>query len=350
MRSSAQLSAVMLAALLHMSGNAVADTKLATIVVQANGQANAASYDGVVEAIRQTVISSQVSGAVVDLAVKTGDTVKEGQLLARIDARSAAQAAVASQAETAAARTALDLASKDYQRQRHLFEKNYISQSAMERAEAQFHATSAQLSAQIAQASIAHIQSDFYVIKAPYAGIVSDVPIALGDMALPGKPLVTLYDPSSLRVTASIPQASIGSYAPNQSFNLEFPNLSNGHQWLARTELQILPTVDAGTHSTQVRIDLPHTLKEVTPGMFARVWLPIPKNVVGMSGQLSIPASAVVRRAEMTGVYVIDANNKPLLRQVRLGKAQRDTIEILSGISAGDRIATDAQAAAKEAR
>lgn len=347
MRSISRFGAALLAALLSAPLAQAASNELASVAVQTGGGASSAGFDGAVEAVRQTVIAAQVPGAVVALAVKAGDTVKEGQVLARIDAREAAQNSVASQAQVQAARAALDVATKDYQRQQHLFEKEYISQAAFERAEAQFHATSAQLTAQMAQASAAHIQSDFFVIKAPYAGVIADVPVVQGDMAMPGKPLLTLYDPAALRVTASVPQTALsGSYA-NREVKLELPGLPAEQQWLTRPAAQVLPTIDAGTHSAQVRVDLPPGIKGVAPGMFARVWLP---TAGGASAHLYVPATAIVRRAEMTGVYVIDSAGHPLLRQVRLGGAQNGLIEVLAGVASGERVALDPQAAAKEKR
>ncbi|HJW10557.1 MAG TPA: efflux RND transporter periplasmic adaptor subunit, partial [Albitalea sp.] len=79
-------------------------------------------------------------------------------------------------------------------------------------------------------------------------------------------------------------------------------------------------------------------------GMFARAWL----SVAGAGGaRLYAPAQAVVRRAEMTGVYVIDPAGRPVLRQVRLGRTANDSVEILSGVAAGERVATDPQAASR---
>lgn len=317
---------------------------LATAVVQSTGAADSAGFDGVVEAVRQTVIAAQVSGAVVALPVKAGDVVKQGQVLARIDARAAAQNSAASEAQVVAARSALDVATRDVERQRQLFKKQYISEAALERAEAQYRATSAQLKAQIAQASAANIQSNFYVVKAPYDGVVADVPVTLGDMAMPGRPLLTMYDPAALRVTASVPQTALARMAAGQPVKIELPGLPGERQWLTRPQVQVLPTIDAGTHSAQVRVALPGDVKDVTPGMFARVWLPVEGE---NKARLYVPTSAVVRRAEMTGVYVIDASGRPVLRQVRLGRAQDNAVEVLAGVAAGERVATDPQAAAK---
>lgn len=322
-----------------------APAELASAAVQTHSMASSASFDGVVEAVRQTVIAAQVQGSVIALVVKAGDTVKEGQVLVRIDARAAAQNTAASQAQVEAARTGLNVATKEYQRQKQLFEKQYISQAALERAEAQYRATSAELNAQIAQASATQIQSGFFVVKAPYSGVVADVPVAQGDMAMPGRPLLTMYDPGALRVSASVPQTSLAYFAPEQAAQLEIPALPADRQWLTVPQVQVLPTHDAGTHSAQIRVDLPSGVKGVRPGMFARVW--IPTESASTDHRLYVPAVAVVRRAEMTGLYIIGKNGRPILRQVRLGRTHDDMTELLSGVVAGERVALDPQAAAR---
>ena len=160
-----------------------------------SGDRASASFDGIVEAVRQSVVAAQVAGAIVALDVKAGDTVKAGQTLARIDARAAEQNASASDAQVRSAQALLDVASKDFERQKQLFDKQYISQAALERAESQFKAAQAQAAALLAQAGAARTQSGFYVVRAPYAGVVAEVPVAQGDMAMPGRALLTLYEP-----------------------------------------------------------------------------------------------------------------------------------------------------------
>jgi len=82
--------------------------------------------------------------------------------------------------------------------------------------------------------------------------------------------------------------------------------------------------------------------------MFARLWLPTAGAAVpGAAAVLSVPRQAIVRRAEMTGLYVLDAQGRPLLRQVRLGRVDGDRVEILSGLMAGEQVVTDPQAAAR---
>ncbi len=325
-----------------LAGAAVA-AEPATVPAQAAALQGRSSYDGVVEAVRQTVIAAQVPGAVVELNVKAGDRVQAGQLLLRIDARAADQTAAASNAQVQAARAALDVATREYERQKQLHQKKYISQAALERAESEFKATSAQVAAQMAQAGVARTQTGLHTVRAPYAGVVAEVPVALGDMAMPGRPLLTLYDPAALRVTASVPQSAAGSVQAD-TVRVELPGLAAAQQWPRATRVQVLPTVDAATHTVQVRAELGAGPDGVAPGMFARLWLPVTGSAAA-GKTVTVPLKAVVRRAEMTGVYVQGEGGKPQLRQVRLGRVEGERVEVLSGVAPGDQVVVDPQSA-----
>jgi len=342
------LTAATALALVMMLPATVRAAGLAAAPAVASAAATASGFDGVVEAVRQTVIAAQVPGAVVELPVKVGDRVSAGQLLLRIDARTADQNAAASDAQVQAARAALAVASQEYGRQQQLFQKQYISQAALERAESEFKATQAQVNAQLAQAGAARTQTGLHVVRAPYAGVISELPVSLGDMAMPGRPLLTLYDPSALRVSASVPQTVASRLAAGELPKVELPGLPGPQQWVAPLRLQQLPTADAATHTVTLRLDLPAQLAGVAPGMFARLWLPTGSAAApGVAAALSVPRQAIVRRAEMTGLYVLDAQGRPLLRQVRLGRVDGDRVEVLSGLMAGEKVVTDAQAAAR---
>lgn len=329
---------------------AAESSPLTTVEVQTSGQsAGRVGLDAVVEAVRQTTLSAQVPGAITSLGVKAGDVVKAGQELLWIDARSASQNAVASDAQVDAAQSAMNVAAKDYERQKQLFQKQYISQSALDRAQAQWQAAQAQVKAQRAQAVVARTQSGFFIVNAPYAGVISDVPVALGDMAMPGRALITMHDPSALRITAAVPQSVAATMGDASLIQFELPGLASLPGLLRPTQVQVLPVVDAATHTVQVRLGLPAGLKGVTPGLFARIWLPTGpgSGAIAQGEHFYVPASAVVRRSEMTGLYVVNPEGLAVLRQVRLGSTKGDLVEILSGVSKGDKVAVDPQAATR---
>lgn len=304
-----------------MTAPAVAEsTSLANAPVRAGGSQSVYAAEGVVEALRQSVIATQVAGSITSVAVKAGDAVRAGQLLVRIDAHVAS-------AELAAAQ-------QEYQRQKALLEKKFISRSAFDLAEARFKTTQA--------------QSGFYVLTAPYAGLVAEVPVTQGDMALPGKPLMTVYDPAQQRVTASVPQEVAARLVSGQPVKIELPGLPQAQRIQQAVKVTVLPMADATTHTVQVRLDLAPGLAGVTPGMFARVLLPV---AGGDSQRLYVPTQAVFRRAELTAVYVLNAQGKPLLRQIKAGPARvgdaGSETEVLTGVSAGEQVALDPLAAAK---
>ncbi len=319
-----------------------AGSGLPSAVTSEAASSQLASFDAVVEAERQTVMAAQVSGAVIEIAAKVGDHVQAGQVLLRMDAQAANQSAAMSDAQVQAARATLAVASKDYERQKQLFDKDYISQAALERAEARFKATEAETNARLAQAAATRIQAGYYTLRAPYAGTVAEIPVMLGDMVMPGRPLLVLYDPAGLRVTAAVPQGDVPSGLLAAAVKIELPGQPAEHQWVKPAYLKVLPTVDPATHTVQIRLGLPPGTTGVAPGMFSRAWLP---GTGKTAAPIQVPLGAVVRRAEMTGLYVFDAQGHPLLRQVRLGRVINDQVEVLSGLSADERVAPDAQAA-----
>lgn len=302
--------------------------------------------DGVVEAVRQSVISAQVSGAITVLPVKAGDAIRTGQLLARIDARAAQQEAAASRAQVESARATLNTASKDLERQKQLFAKNFISQAQLDRAESQFLSASAQANALIAQAGASQTQSGFYTLSAPYNGFVTDVSVAMGDMALPGRPLMTIYDPSAMRIVVTLPQAMITQLTASQSVEIEFPGQPEAQRRLSIKSFRINPMTDAASHTVQIRLDVPSNVTWLTPGLFARASFQINRGN-NNAGRLYIPKRSLVKRAEIFAVYVVNPQGKPLLRQIKLGNVTGDEQEILAGLSVGEQVALEPLMAAQ---
>lgn len=328
------------------SGHAADAAALTWANVQANTSAPLQSSDARVEAVRDATLAAQVAGSIIELRVHTGDLVKAGQELLRIDARMASQGAAASSAQVAAAQAQAHVATKEYERQQQLFAKHYISQATLDQARAQWQASQAQVRALQAQAAAAGTQTGLHVLRAPFDGVVSSVPVTQGDMALPGKPLLTLIDPSALRVTAALTQAQVAALRTATQVMVELPGAGKERTAIAMRQVQVLPTADALSHTSTVRVSLPADLPGAVPGAFARLWFE-GAGLPGAEARLFVPFAAVVRRAEMTGVYVRGSDGKPRLRQVRLGPVAGEQIEILSGVSADEQVATEPQVAAR---
>lgn len=300
-------------------------SELPTRVVQPREVALTLPAEGVVEALSQAVVAAQVAGRVTEMRVDAGQAVKKGEVMLRLDVREAAETAAGAQAALVNARA-------QYERSRSLRQQNFISQSALDKAKAD-------LDLAMANAGASGASQSHGTITAPISGLVARRHIELGEMAAQGRSLVTLYDPAGLRVTVEIPQYRLKELKGGKDLQgrIEFPELQ---RQVAAAKVTVLPAADAATHTVQVRLNLPSdaaSLQDVLPGMAARVHF-----VLGRAVKLTVPASAVVRRGEVAGLYVRDGQGRLSLRQLRLGQAVGDgEVEVLAGLSAGETIVLD---------
>lgn len=325
------------------STNVWADTLQTAVVAQSNAE-QAITVEGTIEAVKSSLLAPQVPGSITAFNVKAGDQVKAGQVLARIDTRIANQQAVANQAQVAAARAQLSAARQEYERKKRLYDKQYISQAALERAESDYKTAEAQTKAELAQTGVANVQSGLHTVTAPYAGVVAEVMAEQGDMAMLGKPLLTLYDPKEMRAVVNVPQSQVANIKSGAVIKVLVPAAGEAERSLAATKITVLPTADAVSNSVKVRLSLPQQLSSVSPGMFARAFLPTASS--SLQSRIYIPAQAVIKRSELMAVYVVDAQGDPQLRQVRVGHKQGDSLEIVAGLQASEKIALDPIAAA----
>ncbi|HET7403294.1 MAG TPA: efflux RND transporter periplasmic adaptor subunit, partial [Usitatibacter sp.] len=265
-----------------------------------------------------------------------------GAVIVRIDERAASQAVAASEAQVRAAEATLAQAHADLERSRRLLAQKFISQAAFDKAETEFKSAEQQMKATLAGAGQAATERSFATIVAPYGGVVAARHVQLGEMATPGKPLMTGFDPSSLRAVATVASSDVGALQGAHA-RVEVPSAG---RWLEARGFTVVPAADPRTHSTQVRVELPADVDGILPGVFARVHF-----VVGRAPRLMVPREAVVHRSELTAVYVVGEDGRPRLRQVRLGSLADDRgIEVLAGVRPGERVALEGPRAGMSAR
>jgi len=325
------------ALVLALAGSAGAQAPaLDTLRVAPREFALAVAAEATIEAVRQATLGAQVAGRIVELPVKAGDAVRAGQVLARIDARAADAAVAGSRSQLAEAEANLANARRVHERNKALVAQKFVSQAAVDQSESAYQAALAQVEVVRANAGSAAVARDWTTIVAPYAGVVGETLAELGDMATPGKAIVTVFDPREMRAVAYVPQATLGK-ARLDGARVDLPALATTVKPVRAT---VIPLADAKSHTTRVRFDLPPT-EGLVPGQYARARLP-----VGVATMLAVPESALVRRGEVTGVYVLDSSGAPRLRQVRTGERVGDgEIEVLAGLSGGETIAANPVAA-----
>lgn len=309
----------------------------ATFQVGARTDAGRFETPGQLVAVAQAELGAQASGRISEVRVRSGDAVRRGQVLLRIDAPGARAGAQASLAQAGAADAALVSARADFERARRLHERKYLSDAALERARAQLHAVEAQAAAATAQARAAGEAAGWEELRAPYDGWVTAVRVSAGDLAQPGQPLVAVYAPGPMRILADVPEDVAHELAPDRPVRLSFPAGSCASAPAEVASFTQVRAVDPRSRSVGVRVELP-SMRDCMPGVVVRLGLPMRTD----RKALSIPGTAVVRRGEMDAVYVAAAGGRMQLRQVRLGEAQGDRVEVLAGLEPGEQVVRDA--------
>jgi RND family efflux transporter MFP subunit len=318
---------------LLMGAAAQAAEQPAVTPVQYREVAQTYSADGLVEATRQSTVSAQIGGRIKEVLFDVGDRVAKGQVILRIDEREAAQALAGSQAQVLQAQANMQNAKANYERAKQLFAQKFISQAGLDKAQADYKVALAQAAASEAGAGQASLAHGYTSVIAPYGGVVAARLVEVGEMVMPGKPLMTGFDPSEMRVVVGVPQYKLADIGARPEVSVEVPSLN---RWIKAASATVQPIADARTHTTQVRVYLPANEPNVYPGMFVRAHF-----VVGKAKKLTIPSSAVLRRSEVVAVYVVDDKGGMKLRQVRLGEPSDGLVEVLAGLKAGEQVALD---------
>jgi RND family efflux transporter MFP subunit len=286
--------------------------------------------DGRVEAVNKATVSAQTSGRIAELPFDVNDFVEAGEVVMRFTDTEQRAALDGAQATLAEARARLANAETEFERAETMIANNTISRSRFDQAKAERDSARARLDAAVAGVEAAREQLEYTVVRAPYAGIVSERHVELGELVSPGQPLISGLSLQSLRVNVDVPQSlfhEVRTIAKAAAY-------ANGERIEAES-LTFFPVADDAANTFRVRVNLPDGAVTLYPGMFIKVGF-----IVGQSERLLVPVEAVIRRSELSGVYVVDGDNVSL-RQVRLGRRYGESIEVLAGLNEGESVATD---------
>lgn len=295
--------------------------------------------DGTVEAVNASTIAAQTNGQVKEIRFDVDDLVEAGSVIVVIDDTQQKAALAQAKANLRRAQAQLADAEKEYARISKVFAKNAVSKAVMDKTRAARDQARAAVAAARAALTQAEQQLEYTRIKAPYTGIVTKRLIEVGEVAAPGKPVMSGISLEKLRVNVDAPQSLVEAVRKQRRGAVLV-----GNQWVEAEQVTVFPVADPVTDTFRVRMQLPSGVKGVYPGMYLKAALEVGKRRV-----LVVPPQAVVFRSEVVGVYVVDADGRVSLRHVRIGKPLVDgRYVVLSGVSAGERVATDPQAAVRE--
>jgi len=287
-------------------------------------------WDGRIEAVNQATVSAQTSGRIAELPFDVNDFVDAGEVIMRFTDTEQRAVLTRSQASLEEGQARYEQADQEFARVSSMFENGTVSQARFDQAKANRDAALARRNAARSGVETAKEQLEYTVVRAPYAGIVAKRHVELGEMVSPGQPLITGLSLQSLRVNVDVPQSMFHSI---RTIGKAFVYVDD--ERIAAAQLTFFPVADAAANTFRVRVDLPDGSATLYPGMFVKVGF-----VVGETKRLLIPVEAVVRRSELSAVYVA-RDDQVSLRQVRLGRRYNDSIEVLAGLSEGESVATD---------
>jgi membrane fusion protein, multidrug efflux system len=340
-------SMALLATLAPWAAASVAGTRppaetpaLATYEVSLAAAPDERLLDGTIEAVHEATLAAQTGGRVTALPFDVDDRVGAGGVLVRIhsteqvaglgQARAALTEATAREAEAQARYGRID----------DMYQRRVVAKAQYDEARAARDAAVARLEAARAALAAASEGVSYTEVRAPFAGVVTQRHVQVGETVAPGAPLVAVAAPDALRVVVEVPQSIAGQVRAVRTAVVYVDG-----QAIAAAGVTVFPSAQPQSGTFRARIDLPPGAPGLAPGLFAKVGL-----VTGQSERLAVPRGAVVERSEMRAVYVVADDGGVSLRQVRLGRVTGDRVEILAGLVAGERVALDPAAAGLRAR
>ena len=315
-----------------------APSTLASIVVQPVHMPLERMVDGTVEAVNQATMSAQTAGRVAEIFYDVNDVVPAGAVIVRLKGTEQRAGLQGAEAAVTEARARNAEAAVGYQRLADLYQRHVVTKAQLDQATANRDAAAARLAAAEAARTTAHAGVAYTEVRSPYGGVVTKRFVEVGESVTAGTPLMSGLSLRDLRVNTNVPEGIV-----MQVRRLKQAAVYWGDQRTAATKITIFPEAATPSSTFRARLDIPAGALDLSPGMYVKVGL-----VIGEADQMLIPTSAVIELSEVTGVYVIDAKGQLSLRYVRPGHRVGDKLEILSGLTAGERVALDPIAASGE--
>ena len=287
--------------------------------------------DGTVEAVNQATMSAQTAGRIAEVFFDVDDYVQAGEPIARFTDVEQQSALRQAQAALAEANARQNQANGEFRRVAGLFEAESASKREYDQALAARDAASARVEAAESSVDAAEQQLDYTLVRAPYAGIVTERHVETGEAVGVGQPLMSGLSLETLRVVVDLPQQLA---AKVRGYRKAYVLTDDGR--VEATKVTLFPYAHSASKTFRVRLELPEGQFSLYPGMFVKVAF-----VSGESRRLLVPTSALLRRSEVTGVYVVDDEQQVRMRQVRVGGTFDHRTEVLAGLREGEQVAAN---------
>jgi RND family efflux transporter MFP subunit len=301
-------------------------------IVEPGALERALPLTGSLTPFTEATVKAKVAGELVAVPVREGQSVKQGQVLARIDLTEVQAKVAAREADVQAARAQLVWAEKNRGQQKALLDKGFISQSAFDNVQSSHDVAAARLRAAEADLVVAKKSLGDAVLVAPFAGIVSQRHAQPGERVALDAKVVSVVDLSRLELEAAVPPAAIGAVSVGQSLSFRVEGF--GERLFAGRIERINPSATAGSRSISVYAVIDNREGLLRGGMFAQGSLTLAR----VEQALAVPVTAVREEIGQPFVYAIE-NGLVKRKNVKLGASDSaGRVQVLDGLAAGDRI------------
>ncbi len=290
-----------------------------------------------VQAFRETPIYARTNGYLKKWYADIGSKVKAGQLLAELQTPEVDQQLQQTQAAEAQASANLDIAQKTNDRWQALLKTHYVSQQEADQYAAQLHAREADLRAAKADVRRLRATQSFKQVTAPFDGTVTARFVDVGTLISDGttQQLFRIAQAHILRVYVSVPQAYSVGMRVGLDAELLIPEYPAGHFF--GKVVHTAGAIDPASRTLYTEVQVPNPKGELLPGTFGRVRFTLHNTTPG----LTIPATALLFRAQGTQVAIVGEQGRVRLQAIRLGRDLGASLEVADGLQSADRVVSN---------
>jgi len=290
---------------------------------------------GSLAARKSVMVSTRMMGWIRTIHVREGQPVGKGELLVSIDDTDLQAKKRQAEAGLAEAKAVLDNAEKMAVRFENLFAEKSVSQQQLD--DVLTGRDRAVAGMRMAEAGMVEVNVNlgYLAIAAPTDGIVARRMVEEGDMANPGMPLVMLETTGSMKVVAHLAEKDVAMVKPGDMLSIDVTSLE-GAVFQATVD-RMIPAANPGSRTYDIEALIEDPEGRLRSGMFARVQVPI-----GEREAILVPTASLVRRGQLTGVWIVNEDGRARLRWVRAGHAFGSDTEILAGLAGGETIVLSA--------
>lgn len=291
------------------------------------------SLSGTLTADRSAQLRAQAGGAVLAVRVRVGDRVGAGQTIAVIDTMVLAEHARSARLGLVSAELAAQTADRNLERSNELHRAGAIAERDLEGARNQAAQAKAMLEDARARVAAATKQLGDAVVRAPFGGIVTELPVSVGDVVQPGANLIAVVvDPSQLELEATVPASNLSVLKVGST--VEFAVAAHPGRLFEGKVARVNPAVDPVTGQVRLYVRVPNTDRALAAGLFAEG-----RVAVETVRDLAIPESAIDRQADRSQVKRVKGG---MVEAVDVSLGLRDElaerVQVMTGLMAGDTV------------